>query len=76
LINSIVSKWWYLQLGKQIKLTGSQFRQVGWVGDKSHVVFGQEFADKTGSVRQCVVLMYQPVLVSPKLGAKSLHILN
>jgi hypothetical protein len=51
----------YLQSGKQ--------RKVGWVGDYSHVVFGQ----KIPGVRQCDV-MQQPVLLSPKLVVKSSHI--
>jgi hypothetical protein len=51
--------------GKQTK--------VGWLGDGSHVVFGQNFPDEKGSVRRCVVVMQQLVL-SPKLGAKSSHI--
>jgi hypothetical protein len=57
----------YLQSGKQ--------RKVGWMGDDSHVVFGKKkFQGKKGSVRRRVVVMQQPVLLSPKLGAKSSHI--
>jgi hypothetical protein len=44
------------------------------VGDDSHFDFGQKFPGEKGSVRQCVVMMQQPVLLSPKLGAKSLHV--
>jgi hypothetical protein len=33
----------YLQLGKHRKVAGGQVRLVGWVGDDSHVVFGQKF---------------------------------
>jgi hypothetical protein len=55
-----------LQLGKQ--------RKVGWVGDESHVVFGQQFPGEKGNVRQCVIVMQQPVLLSPKFGEKSSHI--
>jgi hypothetical protein len=33
----------YLQLGKQ--------RKVGWVGDYSHVAFGQKFPGEKGSVK-------------------------
>jgi hypothetical protein len=52
----------YLQLGKQ--------RKVGWVEDDSLVVSGQKFPDEKGSVRWCVVMMQQPVLLLPKFGAK------
>jgi hypothetical protein len=56
----------YLQSAKQTK--------VGWVGDDSHTVFGQKFPGEKGSVRLCVVMMKQPVLWTPKFGAKSLNI--
>jgi hypothetical protein len=49
-------------------------RKAGWVGDNSHVGFGQKFSDEKGSVRQSVVVMQQPVLLSPKFGVKSSHI--
>jgi hypothetical protein len=48
-------------------------RKVRWVGDDSHV-FGKEFPDEKGSVGQCIAVMQQPVLLSPKVGAKSSHI--
>jgi hypothetical protein len=43
------------------------------VVDDSHVVFGKKKSDveKKGRVRQCIVVMQQPVLLSPKFGAKS-----
>jgi hypothetical protein len=41
-------------------------RKIGWVGDDSHVVFSQKFLGEKGSVRWCVVMMQQPVLLSPK----------
>jgi hypothetical protein len=44
------------------------------VGDDSHVVFGQKFTGEKESVRRCVVVMQQLVLLSSKFGAKSLHI--
>jgi hypothetical protein len=44
------------------------------VEDDSHVVSDQIFLDQCGSVRRCVVVMQQPLLSSPKFGAKSLHI--
>jgi hypothetical protein len=40
-------------------------------GDNSLVIFGQEFPGKRGSVRQCIVMMQQPILL---FGAKSSHI--
>jgi hypothetical protein len=36
-IIKIASKWLYLQSGKNAKVVGCQVRQVGWVGDGSHV---------------------------------------
>jgi hypothetical protein len=44
------------------------------VGDDSHVVFVQKFPDEEGSVRSCVVMRQQPVLLSPKFGMKSSYI--
>jgi hypothetical protein len=64
----------YLQSETQRKVAGGQVRRVGWVGDDSHVVFGQTFPCGQGSVRRYVVVMQQPFLLSPKFGAKSLHI--
>jgi hypothetical protein len=49
-------------------------RKIGWVREDSHVIFGQNFPTERGSVRWCVVVMQQPVLLSPKFGAKSPHI--
>jgi hypothetical protein len=49
-------------------------RKVEWVGDNSHVVFGQKFPGEKGTVRRCVIVMQQPVLLSPKFGAKPSHI--
>jgi hypothetical protein len=45
----------YLQSGKE--------KKVGWVGDVSHVVFGLKFPVKN-KVRQCIVMVEQPVLLS------------
>jgi hypothetical protein len=45
---------------------------VGWGGDSR--VLRQTFPGLTGSVRRCVVLKQQPVLLSPKFGEKSSHI--
>jgi hypothetical protein len=49
-------------------------RKVGWVGDDRNVAFGQKFPSDKVNVGRCVVVMQQPVLLSPKLGAKSSHI--
>jgi hypothetical protein len=53
----------YLQSGKKGK--------VRWVGDNSHVVFGQKFAGEKGSVKWCVVVIQQPVILLPKFRVKS-----
>jgi hypothetical protein len=45
-------------------------------GHKIYVVFGQKFPGGKGSVRRCVVALQQPVLLSPKFGAKPSHILT
>jgi hypothetical protein len=49
-------------------------RKVRRLGDNSHVVFGKTFPGGKGSVRRCVVVMQQPIVLSPKFGAKSSHI--
>jgi hypothetical protein len=56
----------YIQFEKQ--------RKVGWLGDDSHVDFGQKFPCEKESVRQYDVVMQQPILLSPKFGAKFSHI--
>jgi hypothetical protein len=56
----------YLQLGKR--------RKVGWAEDDSHVVSVKKFPGEKGSVRLCVVVMQQPISLSPKFGAKSSRI--
>jgi hypothetical protein len=55
----------YLQLRKQESRVS---------GDDGHVVFDQKFHDEKGSVRQYVVVMQEPVLLSPKFSEQSLHI--
>jgi hypothetical protein len=55
----------YLHLGEQ--------RRVGRVGIESNFLSGQEFSGENGSVRRCVVVMKQPVFLSPKFAAKSSH---
>jgi hypothetical protein len=54
----------YLQLGKE----------KSRVGGGSHVVFGKKFPGEKGIVKQCVVVMQQPVILLSKFGAKSSHI--
>jgi hypothetical protein len=40
-------------------------------GDDSNVVFGQKFPGEKGSVRWCIDMMQQPVILSPNFGSKS-----
>jgi hypothetical protein len=56
-ITSVVSKWlkW-----------GNRKNRVG--GGNSHVVFGQEFLGEKGNVRRCVIMLQQPVLLSPMVS--------
>jgi hypothetical protein len=37
-------------------------------GDDSHIVFVKKFLGEKGSVRWCIAMMEQPVLLSPRLG--------
>jgi hypothetical protein len=41
-------------------------RKVGWMEDDSHVVFGQKFPGEKGSVRLCISMMQQSVVLSPE----------
>jgi hypothetical protein len=50
----------------QVFLKSWNQRKVGWVGDENHVAFGQKFPGKRGSVRRRIVVVQQPVLLSPK----------
>ena len=43
------------------------------MGDNSNVAFRQKLAGEDGSVRRGVVMLKQPDLFSPKLGAMSSH---
>jgi hypothetical protein len=43
-------------------------------GDDSHIVFGQKFPGEKVNVKQCDIVMQQPVRLSPKFGAKSSYI--
>jgi hypothetical protein len=40
-------------------------------GDDSLDVFGQKFPGEKERVRQCIVVLQQPVHLSPKFGTKS-----
>jgi hypothetical protein len=42
-------------------------RKVGWVGEDSHVVFGQKLPGEKGSVRRCVLMMQQPTAIGRSL---------
>jgi hypothetical protein len=60
----VVAFQFYLQSGKQ--------RKIWWVGIT--VILRQKFHSEKGSVRQCIVVMKQAVILSPKFKAKSSHI--
>jgi hypothetical protein len=47
--------------------SGKQNSRV--VGNYSNIIFGKKFSVEKGSVRRCVVVMQQPVPLSPKIGA-------
>jgi hypothetical protein len=71
-ITTIVLKWWVFSY---IFDRRERERKVGWVEDDSQTVLGKTFhGGKKGSVRRFVVMMQQPVLISPKFGAKSSQI--
>jgi hypothetical protein len=57
----------------QFYLKSGKHRKLGWVGDDSHVVFGNKFPGNKGSVRRCDIMMQQPVLLSSKFGGWSLR---
>jgi hypothetical protein len=63
-ITSSVPKWWVFGF-----IFNRGNRKVEWVGDESHVAFG-----KNSVVEKEVLMLQQPVLSSPKFGAKSSHI--
>jgi hypothetical protein len=58
----------------QLYLQSEKQRKVGWVGTTVMLFLDKTFLGKKGSVRRCVVVTQQPVLLSPKFGAKSSHI--
>jgi hypothetical protein len=43
-------------------------------GDDSHIAFGKQFRGVKGSLRLCVFVLEHSVLLSPKFGARSVHI--
>jgi hypothetical protein len=47
----------------------SQTSRVG--GDDSNIILSQKFPSEKGSVRWCVIMIQQPVLLSSKFGAKA-----
>jgi hypothetical protein len=59
-----------LTFGETKKKQGAKTGEYG-MGDDSHVALGPNFPGKKGSVRLCVVVMQQPVPLSPNFGAKS-----
>jgi hypothetical protein len=59
------------------EVVAGQVGQVGWLGDDILVEFGQKFLGEKLTVRQCTVLMQQPVVLLPsKFAAKSSYIFN
>jgi hypothetical protein len=52
------------------KVARGQVKQVGWMGDDSHVVFGGNFPGE----KLYTVVMPQPFLLSSEFWAKSSHI--
>jgi hypothetical protein len=46
-------------------------RKVEWVGDDSHVGFGEKFPGEKGSVRRCVIVMQDSTPLSSKFEEKS-----
>jgi hypothetical protein len=59
-ITSIVSNWRPFSFIFNRRNRGKKW----WVGDDSHVAFGQELSGEKGSVRWCAVVMQQLVLLS------------
>jgi hypothetical protein len=48
--------------------------KIGVGGEQQSCCFGKKFHCEKGSVRQCIVVMQKPVLLSSKFGVKSSHI--
>jgi hypothetical protein len=51
--------------------SGKQKSRVG--GGRQSRCFSSKFPGEKGSVKECVVVMQQPVILSPKFGAKFSH---
>jgi hypothetical protein len=39
-------------------------------GDDSRIVFGKKFPGEKGNVKECIVVMRQPVLLLPQFGTR------
>ena len=65
-----------LHFRKQRKVTRGQIRRVGWVWDDRHAVIRQKLRYFEGSMRWCIVVMQQPVAVTPQLRSLSSHVLS
>jgi hypothetical protein len=66
-ITTTVSKW----MPFTFILNWETERYGGW--GTTVIVFSKKFPGEKGSVRRYIVAMRQPVLLSPKFGAKSSH---
>jgi hypothetical protein len=53
---------------------GAKSGEYGGWGDENHFVFRQKLLGEDGSVTRSVVMVKQPGLFSPKLGATSSHV--
>jgi hypothetical protein len=67
-----VSKW---RLFSFIFIRGNREKYGGW-GTTVMLLFAKDSLVKKGSVRRCVAMMQQPVLLSRKFGTKYSHILT
>jgi hypothetical protein len=62
------------QSGKQRKVVGTQVIRAGLV-EETYVAFGKKLPGEKGSVKRCIVVMQQPVLLWPKvLGEVFAHL--
>jgi hypothetical protein len=64
----------YLQPGKQRKVAEGQVWRLGGLEVTVMLFFVKNSLVKKGSVKRCVVVMQQLVLLSPEFVAKSLYI--
>jgi hypothetical protein len=58
----------------QLYLQSKKQRKVEWMRDDSHIVFGKNNPVEEGSVRWCVVMTQQSVVLSQNFGAKPRYI--